>query len=199
MLYLFPKIFYTVNQSVLLCLAAQLLFYPIKCPYFFLINNVFVCVQLQELGRLCGLQPGCSESSSDQLHTVIALVCGMGDDPHQLMTHASSAAAASSADKLRSALDSDLSSESDLSSVDGNCTSKRKTGIAGALQPGESGLQASAVASMESGSECVASFGVAILEQDHMTPMTRLKEALSSKEAFRKHYLVRKNTNPFFV
>ena len=36
--------------------------------------------QLQELGKLCSLLPSCP--SSAQLHTVIALVCGMGNDPH---------------------------------------------------------------------------------------------------------------------
>ena len=30
---------------------------------------------------LCGLMPG-SGTSSAQLHTVISLVCGMGNDPH---------------------------------------------------------------------------------------------------------------------
>ncbi|XP_042242319.1 trafficking protein particle complex subunit 10-like isoform X2 [Homarus americanus] len=37
--------------------------------------------KLQELGSLCGLMPG-SATSSAQLHTVISLVCGMGNDPH---------------------------------------------------------------------------------------------------------------------
>ncbi|XP_069156358.1 trafficking protein particle complex subunit 10 [Procambarus clarkii] len=37
--------------------------------------------KLQELGSLCGLMPG-SGTSSAQLHTVISLVCGMGNDPH---------------------------------------------------------------------------------------------------------------------
>lgn len=37
--------------------------------------------KLQELGMLCGLMPG-SATSSAQLHTVISLVCGMGNDPH---------------------------------------------------------------------------------------------------------------------
>ncbi|XP_045138817.1 trafficking protein particle complex subunit 10-like isoform X2 [Portunus trituberculatus] len=37
--------------------------------------------KLQELGVLCGLMPG-SATSSTQLHTVISLVCGMGNDPH---------------------------------------------------------------------------------------------------------------------
>ncbi|KAK7085530.1 Trafficking protein particle complex subunit 10, partial [Halocaridina rubra] len=36
---------------------------------------------LQELGVLCGLMPG-SETKSTQLHTVISLVYGMGNDPH---------------------------------------------------------------------------------------------------------------------
>ncbi|KAK4306125.1 hypothetical protein Pmani_022031 [Petrolisthes manimaculis] len=38
--------------------------------------------KLQELGHLCGLMPGEGRGSSAQLHTVIALVCGMGNDPH---------------------------------------------------------------------------------------------------------------------
>ncbi|CAL4132055.1 unnamed protein product, partial [Meganyctiphanes norvegica] len=37
--------------------------------------------KLHKLGFLCGLQPGC-DTNSAQLHTVIALVCGMGNDPH---------------------------------------------------------------------------------------------------------------------
>nr|XP_053654909.1 trafficking protein particle complex subunit 10-like [Cherax quadricarinatus] len=72
--------------------------------------------KLQELGSLCGLMPG-SETSSAQLHTVISLVCGMGNDPH---THD---------------------------------------------QPQEHSS----------------------LSQD--TPMTRLKDSLSSPQAFKKHFL----------
>lgn len=48
-------------------------------------DHFFIIVfstQLQELGHLCGLMPGEGRSSSAQLHTVIALVCGMGNDPH---------------------------------------------------------------------------------------------------------------------
>ncbi|KAB7502745.1 Trafficking protein particle complex subunit 10 [Armadillidium nasatum] len=37
--------------------------------------------KLKELGNLCGLMPG-SKTSSEQLHVVISLVCGMGEDPH---------------------------------------------------------------------------------------------------------------------
>lgn len=37
--------------------------------------------KLQELGLLCGLMPG-SNTKSTQLHTVISLVYGMGNDPH---------------------------------------------------------------------------------------------------------------------
>lgn len=37
--------------------------------------------KLHKLGFLCGLQPGC-ETNSTQMHTVISLVCGMGNDPH---------------------------------------------------------------------------------------------------------------------
>lgn len=37
--------------------------------------------KLQELGTLCGLMPG-STTDSAQLHTVISLVYGMGNDPH---------------------------------------------------------------------------------------------------------------------
>ena len=68
--------------------------------------------------------PG-NPSNSEQLHTVITLVCGMGNDPH-----------------------SDDSQFKD----DGDA------------------------------------------EQNHfmkMTPMTRLKDALSSQEAFKKHFLVK--------
>ncbi|XP_066949278.1 trafficking protein particle complex subunit 10 [Macrobrachium rosenbergii] len=71
--------------------------------------------KLQELGTLCGLMPG-SEAKSTQLHTVISLVYGMGNDPH---SH-------------------------DEPSDDPSA---------------------------------------------HDTPMTRLKDALSSPEAFKKHFL----------
>lgn len=71
--------------------------------------------KLQELGSLCGLMPGC-ETSSSQLHTVISLVCGMGNDPHAHDYHQED-------------------------------------------------------------------------EPVHDTPMTRLKDALSSPQAYKKHYL----------
>ncbi|XP_076035164.1 SIDL trafficking protein particle complex subunit 10 isoform X2 [Oratosquilla oratoria] len=72
--------------------------------------------KLQELGELCGLMPG-GQTTSNQLHTVVSLVTGMGNDPHGHGTEGDSGGA------------------------------------------------------------------------DSMTPMTRLKDAVSSQEAFRKHFL----------
>ncbi|RXG69486.1 Trafficking protein particle complex subunit 10, partial [Armadillidium vulgare] len=73
--------------------------------------------KLKELGNLCGLMPG-SKTSSEQLHIVISLVCGMGEDPH-----------------------------TDEHSQVNNT------------------------------------------ENVQMSPMSRIKEALSSQEAFKKHFL----------
>ncbi|KAA0185738.1 hypothetical protein HAZT_HAZT006367 [Hyalella azteca] len=99
--------------------------------------------KLQELGKLCGLHP--DVEGSEKLHAVVALVCGMGDDPH--------------ADNV----------------------GRRPHQVDGAAP--------SAVKEPEGADDGASTFSVAMLEQDGMSPMTRLKEALSSKEAFRKHYL----------
>ncbi|KAF2351209.1 Foie gras liver health family 1 [Trinorchestia longiramus] len=111
--------------------------------------------KLQELGKLCGLHP--ASDGDEKLHTVVALVCGMGDDPHADNDGAS-------------AHHHHHTSQSEHVMED-----KAK----------DTKLESAAPAGGDGG----VSFSVVMLEQNSMSPMTRLKEALSSKEAFRKHYL----------
>ena len=87
-------------------------------------------LKLKELGELCGLMPG-TISNSEQMHIVISLVCGMGEDPHP---------------------DYDKKTQ-----------------------------QQQQVSSPGHGPNNLLI---------KMSPMTRLKEALSSPEAFKKHFLV---------
>lgn len=46
-------------------------------------NVFFFCFQLGSLGKLCGLMPG-SEPTSEQLHTVVYLIAGIGDSEPQV-------------------------------------------------------------------------------------------------------------------
>ena len=108
---------------------------------------------------------------------MIALVCGMGNDPHDAQSPPPPSSSTSPPTSPSSS-----TTAAQVEEVDGNVVSKEGAPLA-ALPP--TSTPASVV-----GGGTSPSVGVAMLEQELMTPMTRLKEALSAKDAFKRHYLV---------
>ncbi|KAH9632586.1 hypothetical protein HF086_012393 [Spodoptera exigua] len=65
------------------CWISEAICFNVKVPCYYLHRNLgrlWICKHLHELGKLCGLLPGSPDPTSEQLHLVVMLSAGMGDN-----------------------------------------------------------------------------------------------------------------------